>query len=139
MIDMQDMLSKIKNKFNNDFLEELAISSYKEDRNYPENFSNWYPLIKDTGYFKTANIINNQIFSFEEVEIMQETDNIDKVNWDKINKILKPTLDKLENNKLYSNSLVDLEKSYMEVKITFTSGDIIEIVCEYIEFEEDDL
>lgn len=44
-----------------------------------------------------------------------------------------------ENNKLYSNSLVDLEKSYMEVKITFTSGDIIEIVCEYIEFEEDDL
>lgn len=102
MIDMQDMLSKIKNKFNNDFLEELAISSYKEDRNYPENFSNWYPLIKDTGYFKTANIINNQIFSFEEVEIMQETDNIDKVNWDKINKILKPTLDKLENNKLYS-------------------------------------
>lgn len=102
MIDMQDMLSKIKNKFNNDFLEELAISSYKEDRNYPENFSNWYPLIKNTGYFKTANIINNQIFSFEEVEIMQETDNIDKVNWDKINKILKPTLDKLENNKLYS-------------------------------------
>lgn len=102
MIDMQDMLSKIKNKFNNDFLEELAISSYKEDRNYPENFSNWYPLIKDTGYFKTANIINNQIFTFEEVQIMQETDNIDKVSWDKINKILKPTLDKLESNKLYS-------------------------------------
>lgn len=102
MIDMQDMLSKIKNKLNNDYLDKLAKSSYSEDRNYPENFSNWYPLIKDTGYFKTANIINNQIFTFEEVQIMQETDNIDKVNWDKINKILKPTLDKLENNKLYS-------------------------------------
>ena len=33
---------------------------------------------------------------------MRETDNISNVNWNKINLVLKPTLDKMDNSKLYS-------------------------------------
>lgn len=101
-----DMFEKImlkeRQKYTPEYFKELAQKSYNEDREYPECFSNWYYHIKDFGNFAHADIISNQIFTFEEVETMQETDNIDKVNWDAINKILKPTLDKMENGRIYN-------------------------------------
>ena len=101
-----DMFEKImlkeRQKYTPEYFKELAQKSYNEDREYPECFSNWYYHIKDFGNFAHAKIISNQIFTFEEVETMQETDNIDKVNWDAINKILKPTLDKMENGRIYN-------------------------------------
>lgn len=95
MKDVQTKLSTIN-------FEELAKKSYNEDRNYPENFSNWYPYIEDFGIFSHVDIINNQIFTFEEVEAFQEVDTIEKVNWDKLNKVLKPTLDKMNPNTIYN-------------------------------------
>lgn len=101
-----DMFEKImlkeRQKYTPEYFKELAQKSYNEDREYPECFSNWYYHIKDFGNFAHADIISNQIFTFEEVETMQETNNIDKVNWDAINKILKPTLDKMENGRIYN-------------------------------------
>ncbi len=101
-INMMRLIKDMQDKYTPEYFEELSKNSYKEDRNYPENFSNWYFHIKDFGKFKTAKIINNQIFTWQETEIMRETDNISNVNWNKINLILKPTLDKMNNSKLYS-------------------------------------
>lgn len=42
-----------------------------------------------------------------------------------------------DNKELYSGSLVDTEKSYVETMIILSSGDTIKIVCEYIEFQEE--
>lgn len=89
-------------KFTPEYMEQLSKKAYKEDREYPENFSNWYPHIKSFGNFAHADVISNQILTWEETEAMQETDDINKVNWDKINEILKPTLDKMEKYQLYS-------------------------------------
>ena len=67
-------------EFTPERLEQLSKKAYSEDRQYPENFSNWYTHIKDFGYFSHANIISNQIFTWEETEIiMQEINNINKV------------------------------------------------------------
>lgn len=41
------------------------------------------------------------------------------------------------NKKLYKYSLVDEEMFYIETIITLTSGDTINIVCEYVEFQEE--
>lgn len=89
-------------KFTPEYMEQLSKKAYKEDREYPENFSNWYPHIKSFGNFAHADVISNQILTWEETEAMQETDDINKVNWDKMNEILKPTLDKMEKYQLYS-------------------------------------
>lgn len=89
-------------KFTPEYFEELSRKCYIDDREYPENFSNWYPHIIDFGEFEHTNIIANQIFTFEESKLMQKTDNVDNVDWDKINEILKPTLDKLEPYKIYN-------------------------------------
>lgn len=89
-------------EFSPEYFRELSMKSYEEDRKYPENFSNWYKYIVDFGKFKHTEIIANQIFSFEETEIMQETDNIEKVNWNKINEILKPTLAKMKHGYIYN-------------------------------------
>ena len=43
-----------------------------------------------------------------------------------------------ENKESYKCSLVDIKKSYLETIITLSSGDTITIVCEYIQFQEDD-
>lgn len=99
---LEKMMLRERQKFTPEYFKEMALKSYNEDREYPENFSNWYPHIKDFGNFAHAEIISNQIFTFEEVETMQETDIIDKVNWNAINEILKPTLDKMENNRIYN-------------------------------------
>lgn len=101
-LDIEKMMINITSKYTPEYLEELSKKHYKEDREYPENFSNWYPHILDFGQFKTAKVISNQIFTWEETEIMRETDNISNVNWNKINLVLKPTLDKMNNSKLYS-------------------------------------
>lgn len=95
-------LNKITKKFTSEYFEKIAKKSYQEDRECPENFSNWYPYILDFGYFKHVNIIANQVFTFEEVEVMQESDSIDKINWDRLNTILKPTLDRMEKSKMYN-------------------------------------
>lgn len=100
--DLEKIMLREKQKYTSEYFKELAKKSYNDDREYPENFSNWYPHIKDFGKFSHAEVISNQIFTFEETEIMQETDDIDKVDWDKINKILKPTFEKMERNKLYN-------------------------------------
>lgn len=92
----------IKKLYDDNYFKELAERCYKEDRNYPENFSNWYNHILDFGKFEHAGVISNQIFTLEEVEIMQQEDYINKVDWNKIKQILKPTLDKLNNTSLYS-------------------------------------
>lgn len=102
MGDFKTKLKKITEQFTPEFINELKEKHYKEDREYPENFSNWYPHIKSFGNFAHADIISNQIFTFEETEIMKETDDINKVNWNKINEILKPTLDKMEPYKIYN-------------------------------------
>lgn len=106
MTDSDLFLEKIRkiteSKFTPEYFEQLAKDSYKSDREYPENFSNWYPHILDFGYFKHADIISNQIFTFEEVQKLQKTDIIKDVNWNDIIEILKPTIDKMERYKLYS-------------------------------------
>lgn len=102
MSDIEDMIKKFTSKYTPEYLDELSKKCYVDDRQYPENFSNWYNHIIDFGRFRHANIISNQIFTYEETEIMRETDIIDKVNWEKINSILKPTLDKMENRRIYN-------------------------------------
>ena len=100
--DLDKLLSKVSKQFTPEYFEELTKKCYIDDREYPENFSNWYKHIIDFGNFKHADIISNQIFTLEDIKVMQETDNINKVNWNKINKILKPSLDKMNSNKLYN-------------------------------------
>ena len=95
-------LNKWAERFTPEYMEELSHKCYKDDREYPENFSNWYPHILDFGYFKSANIIANQIFTWEETEAFRHTDMFDKVDWDRLNEILKPTLDKMEKYKIYN-------------------------------------
>lgn len=102
---MSDLLDKLKDitiDWNDDYFNKLAEDHYKEDRLYSENFSNWYPCIKDFGKFKHAKILSNQIFTYDEVKIMRETEMIRDVDWEKWYKILWPTLEKLEPHKLYS-------------------------------------
>ena len=101
-INFQDILSTVKADLQNIDWEGMSKREYEQDREYPENFSNWYPYIKDTGTFAVADIVAHQIFTWEETEVFKETDMIEKVDWNKINKILKPTLDKLKPNTLYN-------------------------------------
>lgn len=101
-INLDKCFNDIIKKYTLQYLEKLSKDCYKEDRLYPENFSQWYPHIINFGNFKTAKIVSNQIFTWQETEIMREIDDIDKVDWNKINTILKPTLDKMKDNKLYN-------------------------------------
>lgn len=92
-------LGKIKSYFDkmytDEYFEKLSKKVYEEDRNYPENFSNWHPHIITTGAFAEAEIIANQIFTWEETEKLRHTDDILKVDWNIINYVLKPTINKL--------------------------------------------
>ena len=98
----KNILESMTAKFTPEYLDELGKLSYDDDRVYPENFSNWYNHIVDFGCFEHAKVISNQIFTFDEIKIMQKTDDYSKVDWESINKILKPTLDKMEKYKVYS-------------------------------------
>lgn len=101
-INFEDLMKHIQSEFTPEKLEEASLNAYKEDREYPENFSNWYYNIKDFGKFAHAEIIANQVFTKQEVDIMEETDNFSKVNWEKINEVLKPTLDKMKPHRWYN-------------------------------------
>lgn len=100
--DIADMMSKITLKFTPEYLAEASMNAYKDDREYPENFSNWWYHIIDFGKFKHADIISNQILSFDEVQRFQKTDNYNNVNWEDINEILKPTLSKMKPMRCYN-------------------------------------
>lgn len=100
--DIVDQMKLFTNKYTPEYLAELEKKCYEDDRNYPENFSNWYSCIKDFGNFKHADIIANQIFTFEEVHKMQETEYIDDVDWEEWLKILWPTIEKMQTGTLYS-------------------------------------
>ena len=116
-IDIVEKLKLFTNKYTPEYLAELEKKCYEDDRNYAENFSNWYPCIKNFGNFKHAKIIANQIFTFEEVHKMQETERIDDVNWEEWLKILWPTIEKMRTGTYYSikngcfSNKFDFEKS----------------------------
>lgn len=101
-IELDDFFTKLSAQFTPEMFEELGRKSYKDDRDYPENFSNWYNHIVDFGAFAHANIISNQVFTYEETEIMKKSDSYDKVNWEEINDILKPTLAKMKQHRIYN-------------------------------------
>ena len=46
-----------------EYLEECRQKAYKDDRENPNNFSNWNPHIKSYGYFKKCKLVSNQIFT----------------------------------------------------------------------------
>lgn len=100
--DIRDIMSRFTQIYTPEYLAELAAKSYEDDRNYPENFSNWYPKIKDFGKFSHAEIIANQILTFNEVKELQKTDNINDVDWDRLEQIFKPTLDAMRPNTWYN-------------------------------------
>lgn len=89
-------------QFTPEYLSDVAHKAYMFDRLLPENFSYWYPKILDFGQFKHANIISNQVFTESDIDILQKTDSIEKVNWEEIDQVLKPTLDKMKPYKYYS-------------------------------------
>ena len=98
----KSVMESMAAKFTPEYLEELSKISYDDDRTYPENFSNWYNHIINFGCFAHADIIANQIFTFEDTKIIKKTDDYKKVDWESINEILKPTLDKMEKYKVYN-------------------------------------
>ena len=100
--EVDDFLSKVKLKFTPEYFAELKVNSYRDDRECPENFSNWYKHIISFGKFKHTDVVSNQIFTLEETEKLNATDIYSKVNWSDINDMLKPSLDKMKDNKLYS-------------------------------------
>lgn len=100
--DLIEKLKSIQLKFTPEYLNQLAKQAYDDDRAYPENFSNWYPQILDFGKFKHAKVISNQVFTFEESQKLKAIDDYSKVDWSELEQILKPTLDKLEPNKIYN-------------------------------------
>lgn len=100
--DFSDIIKRVRLNLENTDFEQLAKNSYDTDRVYPENFSNWYPNILDFGKFKHSEIISNQILTFKETRAFERVDNIENVDWDEINQILKPTLDKMKPLKIYS-------------------------------------
>lgn len=99
---LQERLKSMQSRFTPEYLKQLARQAYDDDRAYPENFSNWYPQILDFGKFKHAKVISNQVFTFEESEKLKATDQYSKVDWNELEQILKPTLDKLKPYELYN-------------------------------------
>ena len=91
----EEMLASVDKRFTPEYFEQLKQNSYKQDREYPENFSNWYPNIVDFGKLNHVDIINNQILTLEETKVLEQED-YNKIDWNKLNEILKPTLDKMK-------------------------------------------
>lgn len=89
-------------KITSEYIEECCRKGYDDDRAYPENFSNWYPHIKDFGVFKHSEIISHQIFTYEETKILNSNEHKDNTDWNLLTKILKPTLDRLKPDTLYN-------------------------------------
>lgn len=99
--EIEDYFNSLSEKLTPEFFEQLKIASYKRDREYPENFSNWYSHIKDFGKFKHAEVLYNQILTLEDLEILQE-EQLSKVDWNKLQEVLQPTISKMTPYKLYN-------------------------------------
>ena len=95
-------LKFLTEKYTPEFFEQLERDSYKDDREYPENFSNWFPHISDFGWFKCANVVANQIFTLDDSKLMRKTDYKDNVDWEKLNEILAPTKQLMKPYRLYN-------------------------------------
>lgn len=95
-------LDLFKNKITPEYLKQLEEICYFDDRDCQENFSYWYPKIKSFGKFRHPEIVANQIFTQDEIAIMEKTDKYDDVNWEDWYKILWNTLQKMEPHKLYN-------------------------------------
>jgi len=109
--------------------------TYKEDekevliemRNY---------FLKKTFKIKFCNTI---VLNCEMCQFWGRSDNI--LNWeiDNVQSFLKDVIKKQkENEKLYEFSLLSKGKKYIESRFIQSSGDVITIVCEYIEFQEEE-
>lgn len=154
--DILDFLKiNFENKYTPEYMEQLSRQCYKEDREYPENFSNWYPHIKEFGKFKHSNIIAHQIFTYEELKILQKYEALKDVNWEEYEQVLKPTLDKLDEYKLYNikngcfsnkfefNTCIttkqDLAKNFWKIEYSSacydTGGHTELVVREYIPYD----
>ena len=96
-----NLIAKIK-MYSEEELKDIAKQCYEDDRAYPENFSNWYPHIRSFGKFNHSKIIATQIFTFEETEFLHKEDDINKVDWNRVTEILRPTLDRLKPHIIYS-------------------------------------
>lgn len=99
---IDDYLAQIKLMYTPEYFDELAEKSYRDDREYPENFSNWYKHIVDFGKFKHAEIIFNQIFTLEETKKLNAVDVYSEVNFSEIKEMLKPSLDKMKDGVIYN-------------------------------------
>ena len=102
MLDEDKVLKAMKEMTLDFDFEEMDRKMYEEDREYPENFSNWYSHIVDFGDFDHVDIVANQIFTLEETKIMRKWETIDEVDWNQINKILEPTINKMQPGLGYS-------------------------------------
>ena len=100
--DIVDKMKHFTSIYTPEYLADLSKKCYEDDRMYPENFSNWYSHIIDFGKFRHADVVANQVFTFEETEAMRDTDIIDKVDWKRINKILEPTISKMKPGRVYN-------------------------------------
>ena len=100
--DIKGFMKQIASKYTKEFFEKASKNMYADDRACPENFSNWYNHIVDFGKFRHAGVIANQVFTWQETQAMRKSDVIEYVDFGVINKILEPTLNKLDGSKLYS-------------------------------------
>ena len=108
---------KIKSKFTPEYFEELSRNAYIEDRNYPENYSNWIGAILNPGDFKQVNTIANQIFTYEETECMRKSETLSEINKEELTKILAPTIEKMVPDRLYS-----IKNGCFSNKFTFSTS-----------------
>ena len=108
---------KIKSKFTPEYFEELSRNAYIEDRNYPENYSNWIGAILNPGDFKQVNTIANQIFTYEETECMRKSETLSEINKEELTKILAPTIEKMAPDRLYS-----IKNGCFSNKFTFSTS-----------------
>ena len=99
---IEQIMKKFTSLYTPEYMEQLSKQCYKDDREYPENFSNWYYNIQDFGKFKHPEIISHQIFTYEELKILQKWENIKDVDWTQYIQVLKPTLEKLDGYKIYN-------------------------------------
>lgn len=86
----------------------------------------------------TLQFCNILILNCEMCQFWGESPNV--LDWEvsENEHLIKEIMKKQNNNKkLYKYSLVDEEMFYIETIITLTSGDTINIVCEYVEFQEE--
>ena len=126
--------NKVDDIYTHDSIFEGFYYNYEEKKIIME-LENYYTKKKLKFQF-----CNALIFNCEMCEFWGKSFRV--ANWENVNDeqlIQKMKKKQKDNNDLYWTSLVDLNKEYLETKFILCSGDIIEIVCEYVEFEEENL